>query len=281
MEFDAGSRSPATGGGWHRLHLPVGVFLIVFGATRVASLLDWSGRHRDAARMLGVGDGTTTVLLVGSALGELLLTVAAVLAVHRRRDVWLLAGLTGWSAESLLLTAVAAVAGDVPRLVEHAVFLLAFGGLLAATYRWSAAARASRDPSRPESADPVAVQHRPETTAPEPARHHPESTAPGPTPHHRGSMADGATRRDLPASTSDVTHRDLARPADHDRRDGIEPGGDATRRDLTGPPDETHRDEAAESTSGADHRDGAGPASDTTRQDIRVRKPDRESDRGG
>ncbi|MFL6053896.1 MAG: hypothetical protein ACJ72W_13415, partial [Actinoallomurus sp.] len=115
MVLEAGSRSAEPGAGWHRLHHPVGVFLIVFGATRVGSLLDWSGRHRDAARMLGAGGGTVTALLGVSGVGELLLTVAAVLAVSRRRDVWLLVALAGWCAEFLVLGVVSGVAGDVPR----------------------------------------------------------------------------------------------------------------------------------------------------------------------
>src|SRR5690348_7570325 len=128
MALDAGSRSPATEDGWRLRHFPVGVSLVVFGGTRVASLLDWSSRHRDAARMLGVGDGATTALLGVSAVAELLLTVAAVLAVGRRRAVWLLVALAGWLLEFLVLAVVAGVAGDGTRLAEHGVFLLVFGG---------------------------------------------------------------------------------------------------------------------------------------------------------
>jgi hypothetical protein len=279
MELDAGSRSSDPVAGWHRLHYPVGVFLIVFGATRVGSLLDWSGRHRDAARMLGVGGGTVTALLGVSGVGELLLTVAAVLAVSRRRDVWLLVALAGWCAEFLVLAVVTGIAADVARLVEHGVFLSAFGGLLAATYRWSGAARTPDDPDAPatmvsEPPQPTLVR----LVAPPGPSAVPAEPVPAPPvrpnvdvtrqdirvrkPEADGEkpQVGGRTRSNVSASESDVTDRDLAQPP-----------SDTTHRDDVPEADLTHWDVHVPENQTAD-RDVAEPASDTTRQDIKVRK---------
>ncbi|MCO6006482.1 hypothetical protein NE236_15965 [Actinoallomurus purpureus] len=261
MELDAGSHSPVPGAGWHRLHYPVGVFLIVFGATRVGSLLDWSGRHRDAARMLGVGDGAVTALLGVSAVGELLLTLVAVLAVSRRRDVWLLVALAGWLAEFLVLAVVAGVAGDVPRLAEHGLFLVAFGGLLAATYRWSGATRVSGRPGAPDAVVSAPPQPALATLA---APLGPSVTTAEATPEPRVAPEQAPVR-----PSSDTTRRDLrAQGRDADREDVGEPAGDPPPRNAGPSRSDVTRRDVAEPTRHAGHRDAGIRESDVTHRDV-------------
>ncbi|MCO5974488.1 hypothetical protein [Actinoallomurus soli] len=278
MELDAGSRSPAKKAGWHRLHYPVAVFLVVFGATRIASLLDWSGRHRDAARLLGAGDGTVTALLGASAVGELLLTLAAVLAVSRRRDVWLLVALAGWSVESLALAIVAGVSGDTSRLVEHGVFLLAFAVLLAVTYRWSAATRTSAASGDPDAApSPAHLALAPLTPAPTSlptpeAPPEPSATvAPAkdpsfafaPPPHPSATLASPPERPATPAPPQDAP---ATRVSPQDPPAAL-PAADpsATRAEVAPAP---------KPVSGP-------PSGDVTRRDLRVRRPGTDGEQAG
>ncbi|MCO5992295.1 hypothetical protein [Actinoallomurus rhizosphaericola] len=278
MELDAGSRSPAKKAGWHRLHYPVAVFLIVFGATRIASLLDWSGRHRDAARLLGAGDGTVTALLGASAAGELLLTVAAILAVSRRRDVWLLVGLAGWSVESLALAIVAGVAGDTSRLVEHGAFLLVFAGLLAVTYRWSAATRASAAPGDPDAALSSAhlalapLTPAPASPATPDAPPAPSATvAPAkdpafafaPPPHPSATLASPPERPATPAPPQDAPATRVSPQDPPAARPAADPS--ATRAEVAPAPKPVSRP----------------PSGDVTRRDLRVRRPGADGEHAG
>ncbi|WP_433183483.1 hypothetical protein [Actinoallomurus sp. CA-150999] len=311
MALDAGSRSPATGGGWRRRHVPVGVFLVVFGLTRVASLLDWSSRHRDAARMLGVGDGATTALLGISAVAELLFTVAAVLAVGRRRAVWLLVALAGWLIEFLALAVVAGVTGDGRRLVEHGVFLLAFAVLFAVTYRSIRGTRAAVEPDQP-----VPALALPALAGLAPAGSSAASEPPG-TPRGNAPMAAPAQNPEWgmsrpgrgtpkPAGTLALPQRPEASPShsatlagpgsespDAPEKPVVRPA-DATRQDIriqrrdTKPAEtdepaggtdrrDTARAEADERTGDAHHRDTGPGESDVTRRDLA--EPPRDQDR--
>jgi hypothetical protein len=121
-----------------RLHYPACVFLIVFGVAKLAELIDWSRLHGDAVRMLGLGDGPVTALLLAGKGTELLLTVVAALALLRRSHVWLLLALAGWTADLALLAVVAGVCDDVGRLIQHGLFFVAFAGLTAAAYAMGA-----------------------------------------------------------------------------------------------------------------------------------------------
>lgn len=299
MELDAEPRSPAKAAGWHRLHYPVAVFLIVFGATRIASLLDWSGRHRDAARLLEAGGGTVTALLGVSAAGEFLLTVAALLAVSRRRGVWLLVALAGWSVESLALAVVAGVAGDTSRLVEHGVFLLVFAGLLAATYRWSAATRASDGPGTTDAAASSPAQRmlapltpaQASTPAPAPGRSPDSSAAAPPNP-----SATLASPPDLPVgrTASPAPTATLVSPSDAPDGPGAPADPSAT---LVSPPDSP--DDSASSQeppAGRAPEDPSAtraepaptpqpvsgpPRGDVTRRDLRVQRPGADGEQTG
>jgi hypothetical protein len=162
-----------------RVIRPVCVFLIVFGVARLAELADWSHLHDDVARMLGAGSATATALLVAGKAAELLFTALAVLALTRRRSVWLLVALAGWNADLALLSAVAAIYGDLGRLLEHGLSFIAFAGLLAVTYAFRGR------PGRPG---------RPYAT---------------PTRRDLPIRGPAVTRQDLPVRGQDVTRQDL------------------------------------------------------------------------
>ncbi|MFL6052896.1 MAG: hypothetical protein ACJ72W_08270, partial [Actinoallomurus sp.] len=155
---------------------------------------------------------------------------------------------------------VSGVAGDVPRLAEHGVFLAAFGGLLAAAYRWSGAARGAGGPGAPAAMVPEPPRPALVPAAAPPVRPNVDATRQDLTvrkPEAHGEDAGGGTRSKVGGSASDVTHRDLARST-----------SDTTHRDV-GVPD--LRDVHVPENRTTD-REVAEPASDTTRQDIRVRK---------
>lgn len=183
-----------------RLHTPMCAFLIVFGVAKLAELLDWSRLHRDVVSMLGLGSGTVTGLLLAGKGAELLLTVLTVLALIRRDRAWLLAAVAGWTADLALLAIVAAIRGDLGRVLEHGLTFLAFAGLLAVTY-----VSGRERPEQVEQVEPV----------------EPPATAHG-------------TRQDLPVSDeADVTRQDLpTRSADTTRMDLPVRRPDVTRQDL-------------------------------------------------
>ncbi len=170
------------------LRRPVGVFLVVFGLTRIAELLDWSRMHADAVSSLAMGGATVTALIVAGKAVDLLLTAAAVLALVRGHGVWLLVAIAGWTAGFAVLTVLAGIGGDAGALVQQGCFFVVFAGLLAGAYllglgraprlRWP-----SKRPSAFVSAEP--------TRQDLPVR------------------GGGATRQDLPVRTSDVTRQDM------------------------------------------------------------------------
>ena len=202
-----------------RLPSPACVFLIVFGVAKLAELADWSRLHGDVAAMLDLGSGTVTGLLIAGKGAELLLTVAAVLSLVRRNATLLLAAVTGWTADLAVLTAVAAVHGDLGRLLEHGLTFVAFAGLLAVTYRFGGVRakdvlrfkRRERPVSRP--ARPAGPPMSPQP--PRPA---------GPESHEtvRDVPDSDTTRQDLPARMPAVTRLDLP----------VRRSADVTRQDL-------------------------------------------------
>jgi hypothetical protein len=195
-----------------RLHLPACVFLIAFGVAKLAELADWSRLHGDAVRLAGAGSVTTGLLIAGKA-AELLFTLTAVLALVRGRRVWLLAALAGWTLDLAVLSVIAAVAGDLGRLLEHGLSLIAIAGLLVVTY-----ATAGRPPREALSTAHLLLSRLHRTGAP----------APKPAPR----TPDKPTAPTAPDPKADVTRQDLpVRPA-ITRQDIPLPGHDVTRRDL-------------------------------------------------
>jgi hypothetical protein len=173
-----------------RLHTPVCAFLIVFGVAKLAELLDWSRLHSDVVSLLGLGSGAVTALLLAGKGAELLLTVLAVLALTRRNPTWLLAAVTGWTADLALLAIVATVRGDLGRVLEHGLTFLALAGLLAVTYVFGRE-REERPATGNGTRQDLPVPDADVTRQDLPTR-----------------SAD-TTRLDLPVRRPDVTRRDL------------------------------------------------------------------------
>lgn len=182
--------------GHARLHTPVCAFLIVFGVAKLAELLDWSRLHGDVVAMLGLGSGVVTALLLAGKGAELLLTGLAVLALVRRDHTWLLAAVTGWTADLALLAIVATVRGDLGRVLEHGLTFLAFAGLLAMAYVFGRPPAAQPHGTRPDLPVPEADVTRPV----------PEADV---TRQDLPTGSTDTTRLDLPVRRPDVTRRDL------------------------------------------------------------------------
>ncbi len=241
------------------LRRPVGVFLIAFGVVKILELADWSRLHQDAGAMFALGSGAVTGLLIGAKTIELLLTVAAVLSMVRHNGTLLLGALSGWTAEFALLAVLAAVHGDLARLIEHGLFCVAFGGLLTMTYtlgprhvttsgpRFDTQEIALDAPAEPRPDPAPALGERavsPPKDRPVAPREH-AMTRPEPLPsgERRSPAASDRTRQDLPVQKKDATRQDLpVQKKDATRQDPHVRGGDATRQDLPvrrkAPPDD-------------------------------------------
>jgi hypothetical protein len=184
-----------------RLRTPACAFLILYGVAKLAELLDWSRLHHDVAAMLGAGSGTVTGLLLAGKGAELAFTALAVAALARSDDTLLAAAVAGWTADLAVLTVVAAVCGDLGRLLEHGLVFLVLAALLAVLYR-SGAVRLPR-------------------------------RAGGPGPDQAASPPPHTTRQDLPTGTTDPTRQDLpVRRPDVTRQDLPVRRPDVTRQDL-------------------------------------------------
>lgn len=242
------------------LRRPVGVFLIVFGLTRIAELLDWSRMHADAVSSLAMGGTTVTALIIAAKAVDLLLTAAALLALVRGHGVWLLVALAGWTAGFAVLTVLAGIGGDAGALVQQGCFFVVFAGLLTGAYLMGL----GRPPSSAAGGSLSSTSGRWRTLASlrpaEPLRQdvpvydggaHPrdvpvyDGRAKGPgdgedVPVHDGG-AEGqdvparggdATREDLPARDDGATRQDLPVRGGVTRQDLPLPGSGATRQDL-------------------------------------------------
>jgi hypothetical protein len=188
-----------------RMHSPMCAFVVLFGVAKLAELLDWSRLHRDVAAMLDHGSGAATGLLLAGKAAELLLTVLAVLSLIRRNGTLLRVALAGWTADLALLSIVAAVYGDLGRLVEHGLSFAVFTCLLVAT------SVLGRVPDRRIDAEPE----------------------PQMSPHPVRVTAPHGTRADLPVPPSDVTRQDLpVRRPEVTRQDLPVRSPDLTRQDL-------------------------------------------------
>ncbi|RMI44230.1 hypothetical protein EBO15_13860 [Actinomadura harenae] len=125
---------------WHRLHYPVGVFLIAYGlASAVAAVLSWSDRRDQVASYLDSGVAGT--VLAGVKGLELLLVVLTVAGLLRRRDVWFLPPLAGWMAGFGVLAVLDVLRGKWGGLAEHFGYLILFGVLLFVSYGLGVKAR--------------------------------------------------------------------------------------------------------------------------------------------
>ncbi|GLZ04437.1 hypothetical protein Acsp03_19030 [Actinomadura sp. NBRC 104412] len=134
---------PSRGRNWHRMHYPIGVFLVAYGVTGlVTGLIGWDDRREELAGYVGAG-AATAVLAVVKAI-ELALVALAVAGIGRRRDVWFLPALAGWLAGFGVFTLLDLVKGNWGALLEHVVFLAAFALLLFLSYGLSVKARVGR-----------------------------------------------------------------------------------------------------------------------------------------
>ncbi|MGI5226783.1 hypothetical protein [Actinoallomurus sp. CA-142502] len=182
-----------------RLHAPACAFLILYGVSKLAEVLDWSRLHHDAVAMLGAGSGAVTGLLLAGKGAELALTVVAVLALIRSDETLLAAAVAGWTADLAVLTVVAAVCGDLSRLLEHGLAFLVLAALLTVLYR-SGAVRLPRRAGKPDEAaspPPYATRQDLVTGTTDPTRQD--------LPVRRPDV----TRQDLPVRRPDVTRQDL------------------------------------------------------------------------
>lgn len=125
---------------WHRLHYPVGVFLIAYGlASMLAAALSWSDRRDQVASYLD--DGVASNVLMGVKALELLLVLVTVVGLARRKDVWFLPPLACWMAGFGVLAVLDVLRGKWGGLAEHAGYLVLFGILLFVSYGLGVKAR--------------------------------------------------------------------------------------------------------------------------------------------
>lgn len=133
----------ASGGAWHRQHYAIGVFLVLYGLTNLATgLLGFSNRKVEVA--VYFGEGLAVPVLVAVKCVEALLLALTAAALFRKRDVWFLPGLLGWVVGFAGLCVLDVVKGQFVTLAEHAVYTLVFGVLLFLSYALSARVRAAR-----------------------------------------------------------------------------------------------------------------------------------------
>ncbi|GAA2091390.1 hypothetical protein GCM10009780_35300 [Actinomadura alba] len=149
--------------GWHRHHYPIGVFLLTFGLTGLlSSLIGWDDRRSDIAGYLtetaGLGTGLATPVLILVKTVQLLLFVAVLGGMLRRKDVWLLPALVGWMIGFAVFCVLDVWAGFMGRLVEHLVSLLVLTLLLFVSYTLSVKVRIGRaaPPAPPQAGEPPA-----------------------------------------------------------------------------------------------------------------------------
>jgi hypothetical protein len=183
----------------------MGVFLIVFGLTRIAELLDWSHMHAGAVSSLGMsGDSVTILVIIGKVL-DVVLTAVAALALVRRHGIWLLVALGGWTAGFATLGVLSGVMGDIRGLIQQACFFAVFAGLLAAAYKLGL----GRAPGFAAAAG-VPPAPTPQVTPP---------PAAGPEASHAPTTME-PTRQDMPVQNSSRTRQDIqVRRADLTRQD--------------------------------------------------------------
>lgn len=149
-------------GHWHRLHTPVGVFLVAFGLTgTVNAILRWTDHRAEIASLLdqtaGSVAGSAGTILVGVHVVEALLLLIALVGLLRRRSVWYLPAIFGWMAGFGVFAGLDIWAGHLGRLTEHAAYLGGFTILLFLSYALGVKARVNS--SRTAAAGPAAAAY--------------------------------------------------------------------------------------------------------------------------
>jgi hypothetical protein len=134
---------------WHRLHYPIGFFLVAYGLTTVVlSLLGWSAHREGIEGYLGEGIAGPALIVVKVA--ETLLVLLALAGLLRRRDVWFLPGLVGWLSGFGVFCLLDVVKGKLDRLPEHFAFLVLFAALLFLSYALGVKVRVGREAPAPD-----------------------------------------------------------------------------------------------------------------------------------
>ncbi|QXJ24958.1 hypothetical protein AGRA3207_006378 [Actinomadura graeca] len=132
------------GQGWHRLHYVVGVFLLAYGVTGIATAaLLWDDRRDEFERYFASGPAVGLLVLVKAV--EVLLVLVTAAALVRRRDTWLVPPLAGWMAGFAMFAVLDVLTGRWGGLLEHLVYLAGFVVLLFLSYGLSAKAQLTAD----------------------------------------------------------------------------------------------------------------------------------------
>ncbi len=147
-----GSGTAARQGGqsWHRMHYAVGVFLLAYGVTGLATAaLLWGDRRDEFEAYFASGPAVGLLVLVKAV--EVLLVLITAAGLARRRDMWFVAPLAGWMAGFAMFAVLDVLKGRWGGLLEHVLYLAGFVVLLFLSYGLSAkaqlaaAARARRE----------------------------------------------------------------------------------------------------------------------------------------
>jgi hypothetical protein len=143
---------------WHRLHFPVGAFLVAFGLTNLAgALLRWSRHKHELATLLDAtvgGAGSAGGILLGIHVVEILLTLVAGAGLMRKRYIWFLPGLFGWVSGFGAFAVLDVWAGEYGRLAEHAAYFAGFTALLFLAYALGVKAAVARQGRAPAPGAP-------------------------------------------------------------------------------------------------------------------------------
>ncbi|WP_187438029.1 hypothetical protein [Actinomadura decatromicini] len=138
----AGART-RSGRTWHRFHYAVGVFLIAYGVTGLATgVLLWTDRRDEIeGYFASVGSGAATGVLVLVKAVEAALVLAAAAGVALRRDMLFVPALAGWMAGFAMFGVLDVFTARWGGLAEHLVYLAGFVLLLFLSYGLSAKAQ--------------------------------------------------------------------------------------------------------------------------------------------
>jgi hypothetical protein len=131
---------PRTARTWHRFHYAVGVFLIAYGVTGLASaVLLWDDRRDEIDAYFGSGPVTAVLVLV--KLVEAALLLCAVAGVALRRDLLFVPPLAGWMAGFAMFAVLDVFTARWGGLLQHLLYLAGFVALLFLSYGLSAKAQ--------------------------------------------------------------------------------------------------------------------------------------------
>jgi hypothetical protein len=142
---------------WHRLHYPIGVFLVAYGVAGIFLLaVGWEGRRQEMSAYLAetIGLGIATPSLIAVKVVELLLTLFALAGLLRRRDVWYLPAIFGWIGGFGVFCVLDVWSGRFGGLAEHVLYLLGFVVLLGVSFALGVKARVARAEHGPTAPAP-------------------------------------------------------------------------------------------------------------------------------